>query len=238
MLGLAQKGSLADLTTRADKWASSGSASDHRVPRHHQLRHISAIVADAPGAEDEGRGVRPLSVAGAGHRPRRQVELDACFGGRISSPCIRRSPTGRARSSQRAIRTMRRCAHHQLCEGGLIDERALFDALQAKVPGRVDVYSGAGHRQHPVHVRHVITRRISARRREAGESSPYDRRTDLSFLSAAPSSRAANFPSISAEERPKLMPFLKRRAAWLLPARPSRPGSNPCVSNMPARWRT
>jgi D-3-phosphoglycerate dehydrogenase len=114
-----------------------------------------------------------------------------------------------------AIRTMRDGVRIINCaRGGLIDERALFDALQAgKVAGAaIDVYEVEPATDNILFTSNnvICTPHLGASTREAQENVAMQIAEQISdFLLNGALTNALNFPSITVEQRPKLMPFLK-----------------------------
>jgi D-3-phosphoglycerate dehydrogenase len=117
--------------------------------------------------------------------------------------------------SREAIASMRDGVRIINCaRGGLIDEKALFEALQSrKVAGAaIDVYEVEPAKENVLFGAQnaICTPHLGASTREAQENVAIqiaDQITD--FLLTGAITNALNFPSISAEERPKLDPFVK-----------------------------
>ena len=98
--------------------------------------------------------------------------------------------------------------------GGLIDEKALVDALKTgQVAGAaIDVFEvEPATEQPPVRARqcglHAASRRSDER--GAGECRDADRRADLRFPADGAVINALNMPSVSAEEAPRLKPYME-----------------------------
>ena len=114
-----------------------------------------------------------------------------------------------------AIRTMRDGVRIINCaRGGLIDEQALFEALHAgKVAGAaIDVYEVEPATDNILFTSAnvICTPHLGASTREAQENVAIQIAEQISdFLLDGAITNALNFPAISAEERPKLTPFLK-----------------------------
>jgi D-3-phosphoglycerate dehydrogenase len=145
-----------------------------------------------------------------------KVELDALFG-RADFITLHTPLTDRTRKiiNGDAIRMMRDGVRIINCaRGGLIDERALFEALQSgKVAGAaIDVYEVEPATDNILFSSNnvICTPHLGASTREAQENVAMQIAEQISdFLLDGAITNALNFPSISAEERPKLMPFLK-----------------------------
>ena len=145
-----------------------------------------------------------------------KVELDALFR-RADFITLHTPLTDKTRKiiNADAIRTMRDGVRIINCaRGGLIDEKALFDALQSgKVAGAaIDVYEVEPATDNILFTSNnvICTPHLGASTREAQENVAMQIAEQISdFLLDGAIVNALNFPSISAEERPKLMPFLK-----------------------------
>ena len=149
MLALARQVPLADVTTRAGKWAKSeliGVEITGKCLGIVGCGNIGAIVADrARGLKMKVVAFDPyLSLERATDLGVEKVEFDALFR-RADFITLHTPLTDKTRKiiNSDAIRTMRDGVRIINCaRGGLIDEKALFDALQTgKVAGAaIDVY--------------------------------------------------------------------------------------------------
>ena len=221
MLALARQVPLADLTTRAGKWAKSeliGVEITGKCLGIIGCGNIGAIVADrARGLKMKVVAFDPyLSPERATDLGVEKVELDALFR-RADFITLHTPLTDKTRKiiNAEAIRTMRDGVRIINCaRGGLIDEKALFDALQSgKVAGAaIDVYEVEPATDNILFTSNnvICTPHLGASTREAQENVAMQIAEQISdFLLDGAIINALNFPSISAEERPKLMPFLK-----------------------------
>ncbi len=221
MLALARQVPLADLTTRAGKWAKSeliGVEITGKCLGIIGCGNIGAIVADrARGLKMKVVAFDPyLSPERATDLGVEKVELDALFR-RADFITLHTPLTDKTRKiiNAEAIRTMRDGVRIINCaRGGLIDEKALFDALQSgKVAGAaIDVYEVEPATDNILFTSNnvICTPHLGASTREAQENVAMQIAEQISdFLLDGAIVNALNFPSISAEERPKLMPFLK-----------------------------
>ena len=145
-----------------------------------------------------------------------KVELDALFR-RADFITLHTPLTDKTRKfiSSEAIRMMRDGVRIINCaRGGLIDEKALFEALQTgKVAGAaIDVYEVEPATDNILFASGnvICTPHLGASTREAQENVAIQIAEQISdFLLDGAITNALNFPAISAEERPKLTPFLK-----------------------------
>jgi D-3-phosphoglycerate dehydrogenase / 2-oxoglutarate reductase len=221
MLALARQVPLADLTTRAGKWAKSeliGVEITGKCLGIIGCGNIGAIVADrAHGLKMKVVVFDPyLSPERATDLCVEKVELDALFR-RADFITLHTPLTDKTRKivNAEAIRTMRDGVRIINCaRGGLIDERALFEALQSgKVAGAaIDVFEVEPATDNILFSSNnvICTPHLGASTREAQENVAIQIAEQISdFLLDGAITNALNFPSISAEERPKLMPFLK-----------------------------
>ena len=234
MLALARQVPLADLTTRAGKWAKSeliGVEITGKCLGIIGCGNIGAIVADrARGLKMKVVAFDPyLSPERATDLGVEKVELDALFR-RADFITLHTPLTDKTRKiiNGEAIRTMRDGVRIINCaRGGLIDEQALFEALQTgKVAGAaIDVYEVEPATDNILFTSGnvICTPHLGASTREAQENVAIQIAEQISdFLLDGAITNALNFPAISAEERPKLTPFPEAcRAAWLL-RRPDR----------------
>jgi D-3-phosphoglycerate dehydrogenase / 2-oxoglutarate reductase len=221
MLALARQLPLADVTTRAGKWAKSqliGVEITGKCLGIIGCGSIGAIVADrARGLKMKVVAFDPfLSPERATDLGVEKVELDALFK-RADFITLHTPLTDKTRKiiNSDAIRLMRDGARIINCaRGGLIDERALFEALQAgKVAGAaIDVYEVEPATDNILFSSSnvICTPHLGASTREAQENVAMQIAEQISdFLLDGAITNALNFPSISVKERPKLMPFPK-----------------------------
>ena len=221
MLALARQVPLADLTTRAGKWAKSeliGVEITGKCLGIIGCGNIGAIVADrARGLKMKVVAFDPfLSPERATDLGVEKVELDALFR-RADFITLHTPLTDKTRKiiNVDAIRTMRDGVRIINCaRGGLIDEQALFEALRTgKVAGAaIDVYEVEPATDNILFTSHnvICTPHLGASTREAQENVAIQIAEQISdFLLDGAITNALNFPAISAEERPKLTPFLK-----------------------------
>lgn len=221
MLALARQIPRADATTKAGKWAKSelvGVEITGKCLGIIGCGNIGAIVAD------RGHGLKMrvvahdpfLSPERAAELGVEKVELEALFQ-RADFITLHTPLTEKTRNiiSRSAIAQMRAGVRIVNCaRGGLIDERALFDALQAgKVAGAaVDVYEQEPARENILFAAEniICTPHLGASTREAQQNVAIQIAEQISdFLLTGAITNALNFPSISAEESPKLAPFVK-----------------------------
>jgi D-3-phosphoglycerate dehydrogenase len=221
MLALARQVPLADVTTRAGKWAKSeliGVEITGKCLGIIGCGNIGAIVADrARGLRMKVVAFDPfLSPERATDLGVEKVELDTLLR-RADFITLHTPLTDKTRKiiNADAIRMMRDGVRIINCaRGGLIDEQALFEALQAgKVAGAaIDVYEIEPATDNILFSSPniICTPHLGASTREAQENVAIQIAEQISdFLIDGAITNALNFPSISAEERPKLMPFLK-----------------------------
>ena len=221
MLALARQLPLADVTTRAGKWAKSqliGVEITGKCLGIIGCGNIGAIVADrARGLKMKVVAFDPfLSRERATERGVEKVELDALFK-RADFITLHAPLTDKTRNiiNSDAIRMMRDGVRIINCaRGGLLDEQALFEALQTgKVAGAaIDVYEVEPATDNILFSlsNAICTPHLGASTREAQENVAIQIAEQISdFLLDGAITNALNFPSISVEEGPKLMPFLK-----------------------------
>ena len=221
MLALARQVPLADVTTRAGRWAKSeliGVEITGKCLGIVGCGNIGAIVADrARGLRMKVVAFDPfLSLERAADLGVEKVELDALFQ-RADFITLHTPLTDKTRKiiNSDAIRAMRDGVRIINCaRGGLIDEQALFEALQTgKVAGAaIDVYEVEPATDNILFASDnvICTPHLGASTREAQENVAIQIAEQISdFLVDGAITNALNFPSISAEERPKLTPFLK-----------------------------
>ena len=221
MLALARQVPLADATTRAGKWAKSelmGVEINGKCLGIIGCGNIGSIVADrARGLKMKAVAFDPfLSRERATDLGVEKVELDVLFE-RADFITLHTPLTDKTRMiiNSDAIRMMRDGVRIINCaRGGLIDEKALFEALRTgKVAGAaIDVYEVEPATDNILFTLDnvVCTPHLGASTREAQENVAIQIAEQISdFLLDGAITNALNFPSVSAEERPKLMPFLK-----------------------------
>lgn len=221
MLALARQIHLADSTTKAGKWAKSellGVEITGKCLGIIGCGNIGTIVADrAQGLKMKVIAYDPfLSPERASELGIEKVDLQALLQ-RADFITLHTPLTDKTRNiiSREAIASMRDGVRIINCaRGGLIDEKALFEALQSgKVAGAaIDVYEVEPAKENVLFGAQnaICTPHLGASTREAQENVAIqiaDQITD--FLLTGAITNALNFPSISAEERPKLDPFVK-----------------------------
>jgi D-3-phosphoglycerate dehydrogenase len=216
MLALARQLPLADVTTRAGKWAKSeliGVEITGKCLGIIGCGNIGTIVTDrAHGLKMKVVAYDPyLSPERAAHLGVEKVELDALFK-RADFITLHTPLTDKTRKiiNADAIRMMRDGVRIINCaRGGLIDEKALFDALQTgKVAGAaIDVYEIEPATDNILFASNkvICTPHLGASTREAQENVAMQIAEQISdFLLDGAIVNALNFPSISAEERKAL----------------------------------
>ncbi len=221
MLALARQIPRADVTTRAGKWAKTelvGVEITGKCLGIIGCGNIGAIVADrAHGLRMKVVAFDPfLSPERAVELGVEKVELEVLLG-RADFITLHTPLTDKTRNilSREAIARMRDGVRVINCaRGGLVDEQALFDALQmGKVAGAaIDVYEVEPAKENILFAaRNVIcTPHLGASTREAQENVAIQIAEQMSdYLLSGAIINAVNFPSISAEERPQLLPFIK-----------------------------
>lgn len=115
--------------------------------------------------------------------------------------------------AQNIAKTKRGVLIVNCARGGLIDERALKEALDGKHVGgaAVDVYAEEPAKENPLfgHERVVATPHLGASTKEAQENVAIQIAEQMSdYLVRGAVSNALNMPSITAEEAPRLRPFI------------------------------
>ena len=221
MLALARQIPRADATTKAGKWAKSelvGVEITGKCLGIIGCGNIDSIVAD------RGHGLKMrviafdpfLSPERAAELGVEKVELDTLFQ-RADFITLHTPLTEKTRHiiSREAIAQMRDGVRLINCaRGGLLDESALFDALQTgKVAGAaIDVYELEPAKENILFAAEnvICTPHLGASTREAQENVAIQVAEQMSdFLLSGAVTNAVNFPSISAEESPQLLPFAK-----------------------------
>lgn len=221
MLALARHIPRADATTKGGKWAKSefeGVEITGKCLGIIGCGNIGAIVADrAHGLRMKVIAFDPyLSPERAAELGVEKVELDALLQ-RSDFITLHTPLTEKTRNivSAEAIAKMRDGVRIINCaRGGLIDEQALFDALQSgKVAGAaIDVYEVEPAKENVLFGAQntICTPHLGASTREAQENVAIQIAEQMSdFLLTGAIANALNFPSISAEESPTLAPFVK-----------------------------
>ena len=221
MLALARQIPEADASTRASKWEKSrfmGVEVTNKVLGLIGCGNIGSIVADrAQGLKMKVIAFDPfLTPERAVELGVEKVELDDLLGRAdfisLHTPLIDGTRNildaeafGKMKQGMRIIN----CAR-----GGLIDEAALKQALESgKVKGvALDVYLDEPAKDNPLfEMKNVIcTPHLGASTSEAQENVAIQVAEQISaFLNSGEITNALNFPSISAEEAPRLTPFVK-----------------------------
>jgi D-3-phosphoglycerate dehydrogenase len=220
MLALARQIPQADASTQAGKWEKNrfmgveitsktlgvigcGNIGSIVVDRAHGLR--MKVIAYDPFLSPER--ARDLGVE--------KVELDALLR-RADFITLHAPLTDKTRSiiDARAIAAMRKGVRIINCaRGGLVDERALRAALDSgHVAGAAfDVFTEEPATANPLfgHPNVVCTPHLGAATTEAQENVALQVAEQMSdYLMSGAISNAVNFPSISAEEAPRLRPFV------------------------------
>ncbi|WP_417584497.1 phosphoglycerate dehydrogenase [Pelagibacterium sp.] len=221
MLALARQIPEADASTRASKWEKNrfmGVEVTNKVLGLIGAGNIGSIVADrAQGLKMKVIAFDPfLTPERAVDLGVEKVELDDLLARAdfitLHTPLI---DATRNIISAEAIAKMKDGVRIINCaRGGLIDEAALKDALEAgKVAGAaLDVFLEEPAKENPLFgVANVIcTPHLGASTSEAQENVALQVAEQISaYLNTGEVINALNFPSISAEEAPKLTPFVK-----------------------------
>ena len=221
MLALARQIPRADATTKAGKWAKSELVGVEITAKCLGIigcGNIGSIVAD------RGHGLKMrviafdpfLSPERAAELGVEKVELDTLFQ-RADFITLHTPLTEKTANiiNREAIAQMRDGVRIINCaRGGLLDERALYDALQTgKVAGAaIDVYELEPAKENILFAADnvICTPHLGASTREAQENVAIQVAEQMSdFLLTGAVTNAVNFPSISAEESPQLLPFAK-----------------------------
>ncbi|HHS82735.1 MAG TPA: phosphoglycerate dehydrogenase, partial [Devosia sp.] len=221
LLALARQIPAADVSTRASKWEKSrfmGVEVTNKVLGLIGCGNIGSIVADrAQGLKMKVIAHDPfLTPERAVELGVEKVELDDLLGRAdfisLHTPLIeatRNILDAAAFEKMKPGMRIINCAR-----GGLIDEGALKAALESgKVKGAaLDVYAEEPARNNPLFdVPNVIcTPHLGASTTEAQENVAVQVAEQISaYLNSGEITNALNFPSISAEEAPRLTPFVK-----------------------------
>ena len=221
MLALARQIPEADASTRASKWEKSrfmGVEVTNKVLGLIGCGNIGSIVADrAQGLKMKVIAFDPfLTPERAVELGVEKVELDDLLGRAdfisLHTPLIdatRNILDAEAFDKMKPGMRVINCAR-----GGLIDEAALKAALESgKVKGAaLDVFLNEPAKDNPLfEMENVIcTPHLGAATSEAQENVAIQVAEQISaFLNSGEITNALNFPSISAEEAPRLTPFVK-----------------------------
>ena len=220
MLALARQIPEADASTRAGKWEKNkfmGVEIFGKTLGVVGCGNIGSIVADrALGLKMKVVAYDPfLSHERADDLGVEKVELDELFR-RADFITLHTPLTDKTRNiiNARAIETMKKGVRIVNCaRGGLVDEAALYEALKAgHVAGAAfDVFVTEPATENPLFKlpNVVCTPHLGAATTEAQENVALQIAEQMSdYLLRGAISNAINFPSISAEEAPKLKPFI------------------------------
>ncbi len=220
MLALARQIPEADFSTRASKWEKSRFMGVEVTAKTLGLigaGNIGSIVADrAQGLKMKVIAYDPfLTPERAKNMGVEKVEFDELL--KRSDFISLHTPlldTTRNIISKEAIAKMKDGVRIINCaRGGLIDEIALKEALESgKVAGAaLDVYAEEPAIEHPIFSAPnvICTPHLGASTKEAQENVAIQIAQQISaYLTSGEISNALNFPSITAEEAPKLTPFI------------------------------
>ena len=220
MLALARQIPEADASTRAGKWEKNkfmGVEIFGKTLGVIGCGNIGSIVADrALGLKMKVIAYDPfLSQERAADLGVEKVELDELFR-RADFITLHTPLTDKTRNiiNADAIKTMKKGVRIINCaRGGLVDEAALYEALKnGQVAGAAfDVFVTEPATENPLfHLPNVVcTPHLGASTSEAQENVALQIAEQMSdYLLRGAITNAINFPSISAEEAPKLKPFI------------------------------
>src|SRR5690242_6321163 len=220
MLALARQIPEADASTRAGKWEKNkfmGVEIFGKTLGIIGCGNIGAIVADrAVGLKMKVIAYDPfLSAQRATDLGVEKVELDDLFR-RADFITLHTPLTDKTRNviNADAIKAMKKGVRIINCaRGGLVDEAALYDALKSgRVAGAAfDVFATEPATDSPLFAlpNVVCTPHLGAATTEAQENVALQIAEQMSdYLLRGAITNAINFPSISAEEAPKLKPFI------------------------------
>jgi D-3-phosphoglycerate dehydrogenase / 2-oxoglutarate reductase len=220
MLALARQIPEADASTRAGKWEKNkfmGVEMFSKTLGVIGCGNIGSIVADrALGLKMKVIAYDPfLSPERATDLGVEKVELDELFR-RADFITLHTPLTEKTRNviNAAAIKTMKKGVRIVNCaRGGLVDEAALYDALKSgHVAGAAfDVFVTEPATENPLFglPNVVCTPHLGASTSEAQENVALQIAEQMSdYLLRGAITNAINFPSISAEEAPKLKPFI------------------------------
>ncbi|MFO7297402.1 MAG: phosphoglycerate dehydrogenase [Proteobacteria bacterium] len=221
MLALARQIPQADRSTKAGKWEKSKFMGVELFGKTLGIigcGNIGSIVADrAIGLKMRVIAYDPfLSPERAIELGVEKVELDQLFR-RADFITLHTPLTERTRGiiDVKALAQMKPTARIINCaRGGLIDEAALYEALkEGRIAGAaLDVFEEEPARENPLFTLDnvICTPHLGASTTEAQEKVALQIAEQMSdFLLSGAISNAINFPSITAEEAPKLSPFIK-----------------------------
>ena len=221
MLSLARQIPEADASTRAGKWEKNkflGVEIFSKTLGVIGCGNIGSIVADrAIGLKMKVIAYDPyLSAERARISASRRSSSTSCCAAPISSRCTRPRPRRPATSSMpRSLAATKKGVRLINCaRGELIDEQALVEALKSgHVAGAaIDVFREEPATQSPFFAlpNVICTPHLGAATTEAQENVALQVAEQMSdYLLRGAISNAVNFPSISAEEAPKLKPFVE-----------------------------
>ena len=220
MLALARQIPEADASTRAGKWEKNkfmGVEIFGKTLGVVGCGNIGSIVADrATGLRMKVIAFDPfLSQERADDLGVEKVELDELFR-RADFITLHTPLTDKTRNiiNAGAIKNMKKGVRIINCaRGGLVDEAALYEALKSgQVAGAAfDVFVTEPATENPLfHLPNVVcTPHLGAATSEAQENVALQIAEQMSdYLLRGAITNAINFPSISAEEAPKLKPFI------------------------------
>jgi D-3-phosphoglycerate dehydrogenase / 2-oxoglutarate reductase len=220
MLALARQIPEADASTRAGKWEKNkfmGVEIFGKTLGVIGCGNIGSIVADrATGLRMKVVAFDPfLSQERADDLGVEKVELDELFR-RADFITLHTPLTDKTRNiiNAGAIKNMKKGVRIINCaRGGLVDEAALYEALKSgQVAGAAfDVFVTEPATENPLfHLPNVVcTPHLGAATSEAQENVALQIAEQMSdYLLRGAITNAINFPSISAEEAPKLKPFI------------------------------
>ena len=221
MLALARQIPQADRSTKAGKWEKSKFMGVELFGKTLGIigcGNIGSIVADrAIGLKMRVIAYDPfLSPERAMELGVEKMELDQLFR-RADFITLHTPLTERTRGiiDAKALAQMKPTVRIINCaRGGLIDEAALLEALkEGRIAGAaLDVFEVEPARENPLFALEnvICTPHLGASTTEAQEKVALQIAEQMSdFLLEGAISNAINFPSISAEEAPKLSPFIK-----------------------------
>lgn len=221
MLALARQIPQADRSTKAGKWEKSKFMGVELFGKTLGIigcGNIGSIVADrAIGLKMRVIAYDPfLSRERAIELGVEKVELDQLFR-RADFITLHTPLTERTRGiiDAKALAQMKPTVRIINCaRGGLIDEAALFEALRdGRIAGAaLDVFEEEPARENPLFTLEnvICTPHLGASTTEAQEKVALQIAEQMSdFLLSGAIANAINFPSITAEEAPKLSPFIK-----------------------------
>ena len=220
MLALARQIPEADASTRAGKWEKNkfmGVEIFGKTLGVIGCGNIGSIVADrATGLRMKVVAFDPfLSQERADDLGVEKVEIDQLFR-RADFITLHTPLTDKTRNiiNAAAIKNMKKGVRIVNCaRGGLVDEAALYEALKSgQVAGAAfDVFVTEPATENPLfHLPNVVcTPHLGAATSEAQENVALQIAEQMSdYLLRGAITNAINFPSISAEEAPKLKPFI------------------------------